>query len=162
MTNNVPVPSVILQNPGSLSSNKKNLGLESYENPSRSLTDQQLKTKAFTVARKMREFERAMEKAAALNSSSLPIDFTAPAQTSKEPNGVYADYLSVYNNTLLPDALALRAELWRRVGAVTPDSDMTAFDKLNPEAYDAHPDRYPIRDGAAYLENLAKHLPNSR
>lgn len=124
----------------------------------RLLTNRQLKAKSLFVAAKMKTFERTMQDKVALVSSGIVFANGKRASPNEESRKVYADEITIYNNTLLPDAIALRAELWRRVGSISPDRTMGAFDAQNTDIASVNRYEHPISDAAEYLENLAAHL----
>ncbi|MBV8897478.1 MAG: hypothetical protein JO051_13280 [Acidobacteriaceae bacterium] len=154
----VPVPNVTITNP-TQSTALRDAKTRDDQNGLRSLTNAQLKKQTLALAERMKDFERIMMRCVSSGTSSIVFLDGAPTKDTKESLDVYAAQATVYNNTLLPQAIAFRAELWRRVGAINPDSDMRAFAALPTKVDSVGFDSHPIQDAAKYLEKLATELP---
>lgn len=151
VTNNIPAPTIALPNRPA-SDRKRNAPI--LEAQLRSLSNPQLRARALALAHRMAEFARnAMLQVAAYSDSTVKPDNPSPAED--KPSQTSADGIGIYNKIFLNEAVAMRAELWRRVGLVGSVHSEQAFAPLPPNA-----DIERISDAAEYLESLADKLPN--
>lgn len=153
---NIPPPTIILPRVSSDPSNSS-----AATQTLSSLTNYELQKNVWALTHRMRAFEKNMiEQMTAYSSSGVPQDHAVIHEDQKVAQ-IYLDNASVYNSTMLPTAVALRTELWRRVGAVNPDPDssMQGFEPLPRDTILVDVERHPVADAAAYLETLAKRLP---
>jgi hypothetical protein len=159
VSNTVPVPSVIIKNQSAVYKTQGDSDKERLELSTLSKT--QIQGVVAEFAHKMRTFESQTQ-----SKMSADADALVKAEPSEHEKRDYADSSSVYNETFLPEALALRSELWRRLvrvpGAnVQPSASLAAFSAQPAVLPDNVPDlfeKHPLTDGANYLEELAKEL----
>lgn len=167
INNTVPVPNVIIQNPFRANndrgdnSDKESLALQA-------LSEAEIKSTVTTFAQRMRAFESETH-AKMADDYGYSSSVVEPGVKAKPNERVMRDYVEssvIYNQTLLAEAVELRAELWRRLMKIpsadfNPDRSLAAF-SARPTVY---PDddknifeEQPLRDGADYLEKLAGEL----
>jgi hypothetical protein len=151
---NVPPPSVILQDRQHSSSKPPEPDERLH-----AMTNGELKAETLRLARQMVMFERNLIERAASYSNSLVFENGRRAPENQTAKRIYDDGITVYNNAMLKQARALRAELWRRVGPVIADGSIEAFEPLTDKADRIDVEHLPISDAAMYLEKLAKRLP---